>query len=270
MSRILVFHPKPEQVGLQIERLRKDGHEVRESWPAGPPDLAAVLRDPPDAFLIDLGRQPSHGQALATVLRQRKATRAVPIVFIQGDGTKTARVQAALPDAGFTTWRGVRGAVRAVLRRAPRMPVVPDTMAAYSGRPLPRKLGIKAGSVVALLAAPKGFEATIGPLPDGARLRRGARGVANIVLVFVRSRADLGRRFPQAKRILGQPGALWVVWPKRTSGLKADVGANEVRAFGLARGLVDYKITAVDTTWSGLCFARPRRGPRPGGSRERL
>jgi hypothetical protein len=62
---------------------------------------------------------------------------------------------------------------------------------------------------------------------------------------------------------MGDPGALWVVWPKKASGVATDLGQQEVRAFGLAAGLVDYKIAAIDATWSGLCFARrKRRGGR--------
>ena len=58
---------------------------------------------------------------------------------------------------------------------------------------------------------------------------------------------------------MGEPGALWIVWPKKASGIAADLDQSAVRAFGLARGLVDYKIAAIDETWSGLCFARRKR-----------
>ena len=109
---------------------------------------------------------------------------------------------------------------------------------------------------MALLGAPEGFEQTLGTLPDGASLRRDARRPAGVLLLFVRSAADLGRRFPAAAKAMGEPGALWIVWPKKASGLATDLGGNEVRDFGLTAGLVDYKIAAIDATWSGLCFAR--------------
>jgi hypothetical protein len=132
-------------------------------------------------------------------------------------------------------------------------------MAGYSGTPLPKKLGIKAGSAVALLGAPQGFKTTLGKLPEGTTLAHGARTPADVILLFVRSSADLEERFPPAAKAMGDPGALWIVWPKKASGLAADLGANEVRAFGLAAGLVDYKIAAIDETWSGLCFARRKK-----------
>ena len=48
---------------------------------------------------------------------------------------------------------------------------------------------------------------------------------------------------------------LWLIWPKKTSALANDLGEPMVRQMGLEAGLVDYKICAVDQTWSGLAFA---------------
>ncbi|HLH00436.1 MAG TPA: hypothetical protein VKX49_29290 [Bryobacteraceae bacterium] len=63
-------------------------------------------------------------------------------------------------------------------------------------------------------------------------------------------------RFPQAERSLNEGGKLWIAWPKQTSGVKTDVTQPAVREFGLAAGWVDFKICAIDQTWSGLAFAR--------------
>jgi CheY-like chemotaxis protein len=222
------------------------------------PELRALAADPPDAFVIDLGRLPSQGRAVATALRQQKATRLVPLVFVEGDPEKTARVKALLPDAQYTTWRGLAGALRQATKARPKATlVVPGMMAAYSGAPLPKKLGIRRGSVITLLGAPGGFEKkTLGPLPEGAVVRGDTRSAFNVGLLFVRSKADLARRFPAAAKAMGSPGALWILWPKQASGARTDLDQNAIRAFGLARGLVDYKIAAIDETWSGLCFAR--------------
>ena len=47
---------------------------------------------------------------------------------------------------------------------------------------------------------------------------------------------------------------LWVSWPKKTSTLETDLSGNVVRELGLACGLVDVKVCAVDADWSGLKF----------------
>ena len=45
-------------------------------------------------------------------------------------------------------------------------------------------------------------------------------------------------------------------WPKKASGVVTDLDESFVRDLGLAAGLVDYKVAAIDAVWSGLCFAR--------------
>jgi hypothetical protein len=123
--------------------------------------------------------------------------------------------------------------------------VAPTAPAGYSGTPLPKKLGIKPGSVVALLGAPPGFvKKTLGPVPVG--------------LLFVESKAELAKRFPAVQKAMGEPCALWLCWPKKASGVPTDLDENKIRDFVLMAGLVDYKVAAVDAIWSGLCFARRR------------
>ena len=140
-------------------------------------------------------------------------------------------------------------------------PEVLGTMAGYSGTPLPKKLGIKDGSVVVLLGAPAHFEDTLGDLPFGVRIHREVFGQADVVLLFAAAQVDLAERFPVAAGVLAERGRLWIIWPKKAARVITDVGEQEVRTFGLARGFVDYKISAIDATWSGLCFARRRPGP---------
>jgi hypothetical protein len=128
----------------------------------------------------------------------------------------------------------------------------------YSGTPLPKKLGVRAGAVVTLLGAPPGFERKLGALPEKVRLKRQARGKANLIVLFLKSRAELDRRFPVAARALAEGGGLWIAWPKKASGVTTDLTQATVRRFGLGAGFVDYKICAIDETWSGLLFARRR------------
>jgi hypothetical protein len=266
MSRVVLIHWRPEEAEGHAAGLRKAGHRVRVMAPDGMPDLRALRADPPDALVIDLGRLPSQGRAVGIALRQQRATRAVPLVFVGGGVEKTARVKRLLPDAFYTSGPSLPATLRRALRSttAPRIakrPVVPGTMTGYSGTPLPRKLGIKPGSRLALIGAPGGFERTLGPLLECVTLRPGARRQANVVLLFVRSRAELARRLAAGAAAMGDPGALWIAWPKKASGVESDLGEQTVRDRGLAAGLVDYKIAAIDATWAGLCFARrkPRR-----------
>jgi hypothetical protein len=124
--------------------------------------------------------------------------------------------------------------------------------AGYSGTPLPRKLGIKEDSRVAVLSAPDDFDSTLGPLPEGVVVRRRLRGPLDVVVFFTTSRAQLERRIEALRAALDPAGRLWVAWPKRASGVATDVTEDVVREVALSHRLVDNKVAAVDATWSGL------------------
>ena len=124
----------------------------------------------------------------------------------------------------------------------------------YSGTPLVRKLGIKAGTRIQFVSAPKDFRELVGPLPEGARPHND--GTLDFAIVFVRKMADLAARFPALRDRLESNGMLWVAWPKRTSGVETDLAEGAVRDYGLAAGLVDVKVCAIDDIWSGLKFVR--------------
>jgi hypothetical protein len=126
-------------------------------------------------------------------------------------------------------------------------------MAGYSGTPLARKLGIKEGCRFAVVAAPKGFVESL-DLPAGVDLRREARGRLDVVLFFVTREAELARRFPRLANGLEPDGGLWIAWPKKTSGVATNLSFAPVQEVGLANGLVDNKVAAIDDVWSGLRF----------------
>ena len=243
--------------GRRAAWLGTAGYETQ----AGPVDAAALkeLRArPPDAVVIDLSRLPSHGRDVALWLRQAKSTRHVPIVIAGGAPEKIASLRELLPDAAFAPWERLRGALRRALDHPPADPVVPaSTLAGYSGTPLPRKLGIKPGARVGLLGAPDGFENTLGELPEGTTLSRGPKGRHDLTLWFTTSRRQLEQGMASRAAALGRDG-LWIAWPKKASGAATDLSEGDVRRTGLEAGLVDFKICAIDTTWSGLKFTRRR------------
>lgn len=127
------------------------------------------------------------------------------------------------------------------------------TPAGYSGTPLPKKLGLKPGSRYSLPGAPTGFDATLGALPEGATAV-GPRAATDLVLLFIKSAARLPAALATQAQRLPPEGALWIAWPKKSSGVATDLNFDLVRAAGLAAGLVDVKVCAVDETWSALKF----------------
>ena len=132
----------------------------------------------------------------------------------------------------------------------------------YSGTPLPRKLGIRDGSEVLLVSAPKGF--TLGPLPPGAVVHRQTRGPLDVIVVFATRRAELDRRFGPLAASLERAGRLWVAWPKKASGMRTELTFEIVQRIGLDAGLVDNKSASIDEVFQGLQFVirvkdRPKR-----------
>jgi hypothetical protein len=125
-------------------------------------------------------------------------------------------------------------------------------MAAYSGTPLAKKLGIKEGHRVAFPSAPEGFTELVGELPGGVSVRTRASGPLDVIVFFTRSRAELERRLPALRRAMDPAAGLWIAWPKRSSGVETDMTEDVARELGLANRLVDNKVCAIDETWSGL------------------
>ncbi len=259
MARVRLVHWKAAEVPERAARLEAAGFEVDGEVPGTSIGVKALREDPPDAFVIDLGRLPSHGREVAFALRQSKALRGIPIVFVGGAAEKVAKVRGELPDAAYVEdWDGAAAAAAAAIAAPPADPVVPQSdSGSPSGRPLAQKLGIKEGTTIALLDPPEGVEQTLAPLPAGVALRSGNRGAREMTLWFATSRRELEKRFDAVAEAVGE-GTLWMAWPKRSAGVETDITEDVVRAVALPAGLVDTKVCAIDATWSGLRLTKRR------------
>ncbi|HEY7489267.1 MAG TPA: hypothetical protein VH912_32820 [Streptosporangiaceae bacterium] len=124
-------------------------------------------------------------------------------------------------------------------------------MAGYSGTPLPKKLGIKAGHRLLLAGAPDGF--ALDPLPGDVTVDRKPDAESyDVIVAFCPDQAALTGGFADWRARLDPAGGLWIAWPKKSSGVPTDLTENVVREVGLAQGVVDNKVCAIDDTWSGL------------------
>jgi len=241
------------------KRLQAAGYRVQLIHDGGQQELRTLALDPPSAFVIDLSRVPSHGRDIGLWLRTRRATRHIPLVFVGGADDKVESVRRLLPDAIFTTWDRIQPALEHAIVHPVPHPVVPESvLAGYSGTALPKKLGIRTDSVVCLVGAPEGFDEVLGELPRGVDLRWSNRGRRDLTLWFSTSRSEVERRIDRMREVIAG-GPMWICWPKRASGVHTDLTEGTVRAIGLGAGLVDYKVAAIDETWSGLLFTERKR-----------
>ena len=130
--------------------------------------------------------------------------------------------------------------------------------AGYSGTPLPKKLGIKEGTLFATVHEPDEFETTLGALPAEAERRARLSPGLDVVIAFYTSRAVLVKEWTQLTRAAAPNGTVWVAWPKKASKVPTDITEDALRELLLPTGWVDNKVCAIDDTWSGLRFALRR------------
>jgi len=260
MQRVLLIHLNAGEGAQRAQSLRAAGHDVTVIVPQGLKFLRDVRRDPPDAIVVDLERLPSVGRDIGLALRMSKSTRYLPMVFAGGAAEKVASIRKLLPDAAYAPWSKIVSELKRAMIHRIADPVVPRSIfEPYSGTPLLKKLGIKTNSSVAIVDAPDGFCESLGRLPDGATLHKKSSG-CDLTMWFVQSRHQLNR---EIKKIAAQlsDGLIWIVWPKKTCAKASDLSQLSVRGAGLASGLVDFKVCAIDATWTGLLFKRRKPVP---------
>lgn len=129
-------------------------------------------------------------------------------------------------------------------------------MPGYSGTPLPKKLGIKPGARICLVEAPADVRRELSAALAGCDNVCDSKAPLDFAMVFTKSKAALTNDFKRISKLLAPAGMMWVSWPKKSSGVTADLDENKVREIGLAAGLVDVKVCAVTEVWSGLKFVR--------------
>jgi hypothetical protein len=125
-------------------------------------------------------------------------------------------------------------------------------MAGYSETPLAQKLGIKPGMIVVVIDPPHHYRKLLHSIPSGVNFATRPVGNTNFVHLFATRRSELANQLSILRRKIADDAALWVSWPKKSSGVASDITEDVVRAVALPLGFVDIKVCAVDETWSGL------------------
>ncbi|MFQ5549655.1 MAG: DUF3052 family protein [Gemmatimonadales bacterium] len=250
---IRLFHWNEREVPERVARLQRVGYRV-DAQVFRADELRELAFAAPDAIVIDLGRIPSRGRDLGVALRTRAGTRSVPLVFVGGKPPKLDSVRRLIPDATYCSWRGIKGALQKAISSPPTDPHVPaGAMAAYAGKPLAKKLGLKPGCSVALVGAPESFDKLLLRSGEDLVIRNDIRAPTDLTLWFVTRESELLRRLDTMKR-RAVNGGLWIVWPKRGSGIESSLTQATVRKPAMDAGLVDFKVASIDETWTGLRF----------------
>jgi hypothetical protein len=122
----------------------------------------------------------------------------------------------------------------------------------YSGTPLAKKLSLKNGMRVWWDGMPKSVREEIAAEGLQLQLLGAAEAPIDAAHVFVTERAALETRLDQLLPLLDPAGMIWVSWPKKASKVPTDMTEEVVRNIALPMRLVDVKVCAIDSVWSGL------------------
>jgi CheY-like chemotaxis protein len=256
---IRLIHWNEAEAQEKIQLLKKEGFEVNPHLPAGSNFLKELESEDPQAIIIDLSRLPSQGRDLGLSIRKRKGTRHIPIIFLSGDPKKVQKVKEILPDAIFGEWKNISILIQEAGELDPENLYIPDSVfAAYAGKPLAEKLGIKKGYRVSYVNADENFLSALGELPPEIDLVPASDKKANLTIWFVKTQEVLISDL-DAIISVSKVHPVWIAWPKRGSEYQSDLSQNIVRETGLNAGMVDYKICSIDQNWSALIFKW--RGP---------
>ena len=249
-----------EDLAQERARALKKARFDVDASPFDPAGMITRLREnPPALMLIDLDRLPSHGRAVAIMLRTSKSMRHIPIVFAGGVEEKIVRVRAEVPDALFTDWGNVAATVRKAMKNPPAVFAQPvPHMQQYAGSRLVKKLDLKPGTKATLIGAEDGFIELLGDLPEGVEFQPRINAQTKLVLWFVRASHEIAAAFELACARMPEGCSIWIIYPKKAGRYRVDFNQNDIRLTGLEAGVVDYKICAVDADWSGMKFARRR------------
>lgn len=221
-------------------------------------EVAAIA---PAAVVFDLDKLPSRARELSGMLRDSRAAGRIPQLFVGGEAAKIERLRGENPDAVFASWVDAPAALTSLLmvdRSAAKRTPQRAVRSAYTGTPLAEKLGIVTAKPtvrrVTLLGAPEHFRGLLGHVPDEVTFTKKLANDTALAVVFVRSLTELQAAFELLATRMPEGCSAWMVYPKRQH--KPGFHENDVRAAGLALGLVDYKICSIDQDWSGMKFAR--------------
>ena len=127
----------------------------------------------------------------------------------------------------------------------------------YSGTPLEKKLGIKEGFTIRLIHAPDHYFDLFKSFPEKIKNTKDKNLHKDFIHFFTKEAAELNKEIPNLKNEIYQNGMIWISWPKKASKVPTDITEDVVRKIALDNGLVDIKVCAVDTTWSGLKLVIP-------------
>jgi CheY-like chemotaxis protein len=256
LIHIRLFHWNATEAKQKASIIKSAGYEV-DYEPFAPQALRKLRNNPPAAVVIDLSRLPSQGRDIAINIRHAKATRNIPIVFVEGDQEKVNQIKTHVPDALYTDYSQIHVTLKEAVHHPPKVAKIPKSVfEPYRHTSLAKKLGIRPNTTLVLIDPPEHFTKTLGELLQDVTLQKRLSDQSDLIILFAQKQEDLQDRITKIIGKLQPDGKLWIAWQKKAPHTATDITQTAVRKAGLALGLVDYKICSIDAAWTGLLFTR--------------
>jgi len=117
-----------------------------------------------------------------------------------------------------------------------------------------KKLHMKNGQQWLLLNAPDNYLKNLAPLPDGLQVGDIAEGRFDGIQLFVRNSAELAHYLKQVQPFLKPDTLLWIIYPKKSSGIATDLEMMSSWDEPAKYGLHTVAAAAIDQIWTALRF----------------
>lgn len=120
-----------------------------------------------------------------------------------------------------------------------------------------KKLQMKPGSSWLLFNAPEGYLSLMDPLPENTITSFTLDGDFSGIQLFAKNSAELAESMATIKASLKPDTILWIIYPKKSSGIKSDLEMTGNWDIMTQHGLDGVAAASIDQTWTALRF-RPQ------------
>ena len=119
---------------------------------------------------------------------------------------------------------------------------------------LSKKLQMKPGNRAVVFNAPEGYIELLEPLPAHVTLDTNPSGNYDFVHIFAANSQELGKLWQTARNALTSGGALWISYPKKSSGLETDLTRDVGWTVVTSSGFRSVRQVSISNTWSAVRF----------------
>ncbi|MHB8857344.1 MAG: hypothetical protein ACYC6K_12080 [Bellilinea sp.] len=119
---------------------------------------------------------------------------------------------------------------------------------------LTKKLLIRFGNRLLVRNAPPGYLEKLQPLPDGVQLLTAVEGTFDVVLLFVRNKAEVDAQALESVLAARRGGVVWMIYPKKSKDVQTDINRDTGWDALWDAGWVGIAIAAIDDAWAALRF----------------